>query len=141
MRKMTDERWRAFVTHGARTGKLSTVKADGSPHVTPVWFLLDGDDIVLTTQKDGVKGRNLAHDGRFALCVDDDHPPYAFVILQGHADTSANPDEMLHWGGLLGTRYMGEDRTQEYAARNGGPGNLLVRAHIDKVIAFNDIAD
>ncbi|MFD5342055.1 PPOX class F420-dependent oxidoreductase [Streptomyces hawaiiensis] len=141
MRKMTDEQWREFVTHSTRTGKLSTVKADGSPHVTPVWFLLDGDDIVLTTEEDGVKGRNLARDGRFALCVDDDHPPYAFVILQGRAETSANPDEMLHWGGLLGARYMGEDRTQEYAARNGGPGNLLVRAHIDKVIAFNGIAD
>jgi hypothetical protein len=48
---------------------------------------------------------------------------------------------MLHWGGLLGARYMGEDRTQGYAARNGGPGNLLVRARIDKVIAFNGIAD
>jgi hypothetical protein len=48
----------------------------------------------------------------------------------------------VHWGGLLGARYMGEDRTQGYAARrNGGPGNLLVRAHIDNVIAFNDIAD
>jgi hypothetical protein len=48
---------------------------------------------------------------------------------------------MLHWGGLLGDRYMGVDRTQEYAARNGVPGHLLVRAHIDEVIAFNGIAD
>ncbi|PAZ15558.1 PPOX class F420-dependent enzyme [Streptomyces sp. SA15] len=142
MRKMTSEQWRAFITHGTRTGKLSTVRADGSPHVTPVWFLLDGDDIVLTTEKDGVKGRNLARDGRFALCVDDDRPPYAFVVLQGRAETSENPEEMLRWGGLLGARYMGEDRTQEeYAARNGGPGNLLVRGHIHKVIAFDGIAD
>ncbi|MFD5156743.1 hypothetical protein ACFWMJ_01480 [Streptomyces hawaiiensis] len=96
---------------------------------------------MLTTEKDGVKGRDLTRDGRFAFCVDDDHPPYAFVILPGHAETSAHADEMPHWGGLLGARYMGEDRTQEYAARNGGPGNLLVRAHIDKVIAFNGIAD
>ncbi|MDT0344175.1 PPOX class F420-dependent oxidoreductase [Streptomyces litchfieldiae] len=141
MRKMTDEQRRAFVTHGTRAGKLSAVRADGSPHVTPVWFLHDRDDIVLTTEKDGVKGRNLARDGRFALCVDDDRPPCAFVTLQGHAETSENPDEMLRWGGLLGARYMGEDRTQEYAARNGGPGNLLVRAHIDKVIAFDGTAD
>ena len=141
MRKMTDEQWRAFVTHGTRTGKLSTVRADGSPHVTPVWFLLDGDDIVLTTEKDGVKGRNLARDGRFALCVDEDRPPYAFVLLQGCTETCDDPEEMLRWGGLLGARYMGEDRTKEYAARNGGPGNLLVRGHIDKIIAFTGIAD
>jgi PPOX class probable F420-dependent enzyme len=141
MRKMTEEEWRAFVSHGTRTGKLSTVRADGSPHLTPVWFLLNGEDVVLTTEKDGVKGRNLARDGRFALCVDEDRPPYAFVLLQGHAQVSEDPDAMLHWGGLLGARYMGEDRTQEYAVRNGGPGNLLVRARIDKVIAFNGIAD
>jgi nitroimidazol reductase NimA-like FMN-containing flavoprotein (pyridoxamine 5'-phosphate oxidase superfamily) len=49
--KMTDEEWRAFVSHGTRTGKLSTVRADGSPHVAPIWFLLDGDDVVFNTGK------------------------------------------------------------------------------------------
>ncbi|MEU0117510.1 PPOX class F420-dependent oxidoreductase [Streptomyces bobili] len=141
MQKMTEQQWRAFVTEGTRTGKLSTVRADGSPHVTPVWFLLDGDDIVLTTEKGGVKGRNLARDGRFALCVDEDRPPYAFVLLQALATISEDPDGMLRWGGLLGARYMGEDRTEEYAARNGGPGNLLVRGRIGKVIALAGIAD
>ena len=141
MRKMTEQQWRAFVTHGTRTGKLSTVRADGSPHVTPVWFLLDGDDIVLTTEKDGVKGRNLARDPRFVLCVDEDRPPYAFVLLHARAAISEDPDRMSHWGGLLGARYMGGDRVEEYAARNGGPGNLLVHGRIDKVIAFDGIAD
>ncbi|MEU5891836.1 PPOX class F420-dependent oxidoreductase [Streptomyces sp. NPDC047461] len=141
MRKMTEQQWRTFVTHGTRTGKLSTVRADGSPHVTPVWFLLDGDDIVLTTEKNGVKGRNLARDGRFALCVDEDRAPYAFVVLQGRADISEDPDDMLRWGGLLGARYMGDDRAEEYGARNGGPGNFLVRGRIDKVIAFAGVAD
>jgi PPOX class probable F420-dependent enzyme len=138
---MTERQWRAFVTHGTRTGKLSTVRADGSPHVTPVWFLLDGDDIVLTTETEGVKGRNLTRDGRFVLCVDEDRPPYAFVLLQGRARTSEDPDDALRWGGLLGARYMGDDRAEEYGARNGGPGNLLVRGRIDKVIALDGIAD
>jgi PPOX class probable F420-dependent enzyme len=141
MRKMTERQWRAFVTHGTRTGKLSTVRADGSPHVTPVWFLLDGDDIVLTTERGGVKGRNLVRDGRFALCVDEDRPPYAFVLIQGRAAISEDSVDMLRWGGLLGARYMGRDRTEEYAARNGGPGNILVRGRIGKVIAFDGIAD
>ncbi|MFF3343003.1 PPOX class F420-dependent oxidoreductase [Streptomyces flavidovirens] len=130
-----------FITHGTRTGKLSTVRADGRPRVTPVWFLLDGDDIVLTTEKNGVKGRNLARDGRFALCVDQDRPPYAFVLLQGRAEISEDSDGTLHWGGLLGARFMGNDCAEEYAARNGGHGNLLVRGRIDKVIAFDGIAD
>ncbi|MFF6803844.1 TIGR03618 family F420-dependent PPOX class oxidoreductase [Streptomyces sp. NPDC012616] len=141
MHRMTDQQWRAFVSHGTRTGKLSTVRPDGSPHVTPVWFLFDGDDVVFNTEEDGVKGRNLARDGHFALCVDEDRPPYAFVLLQGRADLSEDPDETLRWATRLGARYMGEDSAEEYAARNGGPGNLLVRARIDKVIAFAGIAD
>jgi PPOX class probable F420-dependent enzyme len=124
MKEMTDGQWRAFVSHGTRTGKLSTVTADGSPHVTPTWLPLDGDDVVFNTDKAGVKGRNLIRDGRFALCVDDDQPPYAFVVLKGRAEVSEEPDETYLWAGRLGARYMGEDRADEYAARSGGAGEL-----------------
>ena len=46
---MTDEEWRAFVLEGTRTAKVATVRPDGRPHVAPVWFVLDGDDVVFTT--------------------------------------------------------------------------------------------
>lgn len=71
---MAADEWRAFLAAGTRTGKLSTVRADGGPHLAPIWFILDGDDIVLTTAATSAKGRNLARDGRVALCVDDDRP-------------------------------------------------------------------
>lgn len=138
---MTDEQWRAFVSHGTRTGKLSTVRADGRPHVTPIWFLLDGDDVVFNTGQDSVKGRNLARDGRVALCVDDDRPPYDFVVLEGQAELSEDPDEVRLWATRLGGRYMGEGRAEEFGARNGVPGELLVRVRIDKVLAYARVAD
>ena len=139
--KMTDEEWRAFVSYGTRTGKLSTVRADGSPHVTPIWFVLDGDEVVFNTGKSSVKGRNLARDGRVALCVDDDRPPYAFVILQGQARISEDLDELRHWAGRIGARYMGEERAEEFEARNGVPGELLVRVKIDKILAQKGVSD
>ncbi|MCT7362902.1 PPOX class F420-dependent oxidoreductase [Mycolicibacterium llatzerense] len=138
---MTDEQWRAFVTHGTRTGKLATVRADGRPHVVPVWFALDGDELVFQSEKAAVKARNLARDPRFALTVDDDRPPYAFVAIQGHATMSDEPDEVRYWAGRLGARYIGEDRAEEYAARNGGPGIVVVRGSIDRVHAIDGIAD
>ncbi|MEV0642559.1 PPOX class F420-dependent oxidoreductase [Streptomyces sp. NPDC050619] len=138
---MTDIEWREFVSHGTRTGKLSTVRADGSPHVAPIWFLLDGDDVVFNTGKDTVKGRNLARDGRVALCVDDDRPPFGYVILRGHARTLEDLDEVRHWAGRIGARYMGEERAEEFGARNGVPGELLVRVTIDKVLAQKSVAD
>lgn len=139
--KMTEGEWRAFVSHGTRTGKLSTVRADGSPHVTPIWFLLDGDDFVFNTDKNSVKGRNLARDGRVALCVDEDQPPFAFVVLRGHAELSEDLDELRHWATLIGARYMGEERAEEFGERNGVPGELLVRVRIDKVLAYSAVAD
>ncbi|MFE9312226.1 MULTISPECIES: PPOX class F420-dependent oxidoreductase [unclassified Streptomyces] len=139
--KMTDEEWRAFVSYGTRTGKLSTVRADGSPHVAPIWFLLDGDDVVFNTGKETVKGRNLARDDRVALCVDDERPPFTFVVLQGRARLSEDLDEVRRWATRIGGRYMGEERGEEFGARNGVPGELLVRVRIDKVVAVKDLAD
>jgi PPOX class probable F420-dependent enzyme len=139
--KLTDEQWRAFVSHGTRTGKLSTVRADGRPHVTPIRFLLDGDTVVFNTGADSVKGRNLARDGRVALCVDNDRPPYDFVVLEGRAELSEDLDEVRNWATRIGGRSMGEDRAEEFGARNGVPGELVVRIHIEKVLAYTRIAD
>ncbi|MGW0495672.1 PPOX class F420-dependent oxidoreductase [Streptomyces sp. NPDC003007] len=138
--KMTDAQWREFVSHGTRTAKLSTVRADGSPHVAPIWFLLDGDEVVFNTGQDTVKGRNIVRDGRVALCVDDDRPPYSFVVLRGRARVSDDLDVTRHWATRIGARYMGEERAEEFGARNGVPGELLVRVTVDRVLAERDIA-
>ncbi|MDT9696818.1 PPOX class F420-dependent oxidoreductase [Streptomyces sp. P17] len=139
--KMTDTEWREFVSHGTRTAKLSTVRVDGSPHVAPIWFLLDGDEVVFNTGSTSVKGRNIARDGRVALCVDDDRPPFDFVVLQGKAQISQDPEQLRHWAARIGARYMGEERAEEFGARNGVPGELLVRVAIEKVLAHKSVAD
>jgi hypothetical protein len=55
VKEMTAEERRAFLAHGTRTGKLATVRADGSPHAAPVWFVLDGDELVFKTWHESVK--------------------------------------------------------------------------------------
>lgn len=137
---MTDAQWRSFLSTGTRTGKLSTVRADGSPHVAPVWFVVDGDDVVLNTGADTVKGRNLARDPRVALCVDDERPPFSFVTLHGRAELSDDLAELRTWAARIGARYMGEERAEEFGARNGVPGELLVRVRVEKIVAISDLA-
>ncbi|MFG2863273.1 PPOX class F420-dependent oxidoreductase [Streptomyces sioyaensis] len=139
--KMTKDEWQRFLSEGTRTGKLATVRADGSPHVAPVWFLMDGDELVFNTGEDTVKGRNLARDGRVALCVDDDRPPFSFAVVHGTAATSSEPADLRHWATRIAARYMGEDRAEEYGARNGVPGELVVRVRIDKVVAMAALTD
>ena len=87
-----------------------------------------------------MKASALRRDGRAALSVDDQQPPYSFVIIEGRATLSDDLSEVRRWAGLLGGRYLGADRAEEFAARNGVPGELLVRLRISKVIAQRDIA-
>jgi PPOX class probable F420-dependent enzyme len=130
---------REFLTKGTRTAKLAYVASDGRPLVVPVWFVLEGDDVVFTTGKNTAKGRTIARDPRLAVCVDSEEPPYGFVQVQGTAVTSEDPDELVRSATLLGHRYMGADRAEEFGRRNSAPGELLVRLRPAKVIAQLDI--
>jgi PPOX class probable F420-dependent enzyme len=137
---MERDEWRAFLVEGTRTAKLATTRADGRPHVVPIWFLLDGDDVVFTTWHESLKARSLRRDPRVALCVDDDRPPFAYVELGGRATLSDDLDEVRAWATRLGRRYMGAERGEEFGARNGVPGELLVRVHVDHVVAVAAVA-
>jgi PPOX class probable F420-dependent enzyme len=130
-----------FLSDGTRTGMLGYVAADGRPLVVPVWFIVDGNQLVFTTPKHSAKGRALGRDPRVVICVDDPHPPYSFVQVQGTASTGEDPGELLAAATRLGGRYMGADRAEEYGRRNGVPGELIVRITPTKVVEGFDIAD
>lgn len=138
---MTDDQRRAFLLAGTRTGVLSTVRADGQPHAAPVWFTLDGDDVVFTTGASTAKGRNLRRDPRAVITVDDSAPPYSYVIIRGQVELSDDLDALLRWATVLGGRYMGAERAEEFGRRNAVPGELLVRLHPDRIIAEANIAE
>ena len=140
-RRMTDDEWRAFALHGTRTAKVATVRPDGRPHVAPVWFVLDGDDVVFTTGADSVKGRSLRQDPKVSLCIDDERPPFSFVVIEGTASISDDLDEMLPLATALGGRYMGTEQAEGFGRRNAVPGELLVRVRIERIVARADIAD
>ncbi|HEY8598242.1 MAG TPA: pyridoxamine 5'-phosphate oxidase family protein [Thermomicrobiales bacterium] len=89
MQSMTPDECRAFLLERAHTGKLATVRADSRPHIAPIWFTLDGDDLPFTTWHTAVKAVNIRRDGRLALCVDDDTSPFSYVIAEGTPTNSA----------------------------------------------------
>jgi PPOX class probable F420-dependent enzyme len=138
---MTPDEIRAFLLQGTRTAALATVRADGRPHVAPVWFTLDGDDLLFTTGESTVKGANLRRDGRVALMVDDEEPPFAFVSIEGDVSLSDDLGTMRHWAIRIAARYMGEDQADAYGKRNAVPGELLVRVRPTKIVAVKGVAD
>ena len=141
-RSMTEQEWRTFASEGTRTGKLATMRADGRPHVTPVWFVLDDQGrLVLTTAATSLKGKAVSRDPRVCLCVDDERPPYSYVTIEGEAEVSEDLDEMLIWATRIGGRYMGADRAKAFGRRNAVPGELLVRIKPTNVVARAGVAD
>ena len=130
-----------FLSAGTRTGKLATTRADGSPHVAPIWFILDGDDLVFMTGANTVKGKAILRDPRVALCVDDERPPFSFAIVEGTVTVSRDLDEMLPLSIAIARRYMGDDQAEQYGRRNAVEGELLVRLHRTRVTAVAEIAD
>jgi PPOX class probable F420-dependent enzyme len=131
----------AFLSEGTRTGMLGYLASDGRPLVAPVWFVVDGGDLVLNTAANTAKGRALARDPRVVMTVDDPHPPYSFVQVQGVAALSEDPDELRDVATRTGSRYMGAERADEFGRRNGIPGELVVRITPTKVIKAFDVAD
>ena len=140
-REMTPEEARSFLLAETRTGKLATVRRDGRPHVTPIWFTLDRDDVVFTTHHRSMKAQAIRRDPRVCLCVDDQTPPYSYVMVEGEASLHDSLAELRRWATVIGGRYMGDDRAEEYGARNGVPGELLVRVAPARVIVRAEIAD
>ena len=137
-----------FLMQGTFTGKLGTIKKDGSSHVVPFWFVLDNrnsrgqiGDIILTTGDTSVKAQNIQRDNRVSICVDNQIPPFSFVTIFGSAKIQPyKQKEVLKWATKIAERYMGKDNAEAYGKRNSEEGLVLVRIKPTRIIAEKDIA-
>jgi PPOX class probable F420-dependent enzyme len=142
---MTDAEVRAFLgSDPPHTGKIAMTRKDGSPHVAPIWYAVDDGatqlELLFNTGADTLKGRILRRDPRVALCVDDERPPFSFVIVRGKVELIDALEQVRHWAAVIGGRYMGADQASAYGERNGVPGELLARLHVEHVVSEVDLA-
>jgi PPOX class probable F420-dependent enzyme len=148
MTEMSKAEVARFLMQGTFTGKLATVKKDGSPHVVPIWFVVENGkgrgkagNIILTTGDTSVKANNIQHDDRVSICIDDQKPPFSFVTIHGTAKIYPyKQKEVLEWATKIAERYVGKKNAKTYGEVNGGEGAVLVRIKPTKVIAEKDIS-
>ncbi len=76
---------------------------------------------------------------QISICVDDESPPYAFVIVQGTAKLYDNHKDLLKWNTILGGRYMGKELAEVYGKRNSVEESLLVEVTPTKMISNKDV--
>ena len=141
MREMTTEEALEFLSTGTRTAKVAWVASDGRPHVAPIWFVVEDGDILFATSAEAGKSRAMRRDARVSLVVDVEEPPYAFVKVDGTVEITEDPDEVLRVATLVGGRYMGADQAEAYGARNGVPGECVVRLRPSSIAGFDGISD
>ncbi len=143
MRPLTEAEIRQFMRSGSRTGKLATVKPDGSAHIKPIWFDFDDatGDLVFLTGAGTVAARNLQRDPRLSVLVDEEVMPFAWARLDGRAEIYEDSDDLLHWATETCRRYVGDDRAEEYGRRNAVPGEWLIWVKPARLVGYGAVAD
>jgi PPOX class probable F420-dependent enzyme len=140
MAKMTEDDMLAFLAEGAHTGKLATASPAGAPHVAPVWFVVDGRDLVFTTHRETLKGRHLLANPRAALAADSEAYPHTFVTVRGPVTLEETAADLVDWATRLAARYVPAGQAESYGKRNGVPGEMLCRLHIERLTGERAVA-
>ena len=89
---------------GKLFGKLATTMKDGSPHVTPIWYVLVDGRVVVNTTTKRVKYFNIRRDNRVCFLVDDGYP-YVIVFGKARIANERNAKKDIE---TLAVRYLGE---------------------------------
>jgi PPOX class probable F420-dependent enzyme len=150
MAQMTKSEIKKFLMKDTFTGKLATVKKNGSTHVVPIWFVVEEvnsrnrntvGDIYFTTGRDSVKAKNIQRDSRVSICVDDQTPPFSFISICGNSKLIPyRQKEVLKWATKIAERYMGKKNAKAYGERNSDEDEVLIRIRPIKIIAEKDVA-
>jgi len=108
---------------GKNFANLATVMPDGSPQVTPVWIDRDGDTILVNSQGERLKSKNLARDPRVALSIFDQSDPYTSVTIRGRVKeiTKKGAEEHID---KMAKKYLGKER---YPWRQPGKARILIK--------------
>ena len=115
---------------------VTTMRPDGTPHVTPVWHLVDGDEVVVAVARDTVKARNVRANPQVALCVAADQRPQPWALINGTARLSEERVEEIVR--TVSFHYLGEEE--------GGPyveeilqmlDFVILRITPERIIAFD----
>lgn len=116
--------------------RVTTLDADGYPHTVPIWYMLDGDDILIATGPVARKVRNVRANPKGAVTVGgdelDDHARYTpGYLFQGEWTLEGEPG--FDWIRRIARRYWADDARVEREIAAWGPHQAL-RFRIQRAI-------
>ena len=128
------ERQRAFLD-GPRQAIVATLRRDGTPSQSIVWYARDGDTLWLSVRPDSVKARHVGRDARVSVLVPTDDGA-GYLRIDGTAAVDGEVDTASRRA-LIG-RYVGADRAEAWMAGHPLPSpNARIRIRPTHVAEYN----
>ena len=135
MPRMTQSEQNAFLSDPGVLMRIGTVRADGRPLVTPIWFLHEDGAVWFTPRENSEWLANLRRDPRVCLDIDEQTMPYRKVIVEGEAELVFDLGEDDRWRDLyrrIGRRYGPEWQVEEYVQETIDQPRALLRVRLDR---------
>jgi PPOX class probable F420-dependent enzyme len=108
MARALSEKARALLQE-RRFAVLGTINKDGSPQLTTMWYLLEGDVILMNTKAGRTKERNMRRDPRISVCIEDG---YSYVTISGIVEMIDDSQVAQRDIYRLAVRYNGEEEAR-----------------------------
>ncbi len=128
---MLDETIRALLQKPL-IARMSTIGPDGYPHTVPVWFMLDGEDIVIISVRDTGKVRHIARNPRGAVVIGGEPGDGGGYLFKG--DFSIEDDPGDRWVKALIYRYETGEQAEKDARDWADLDIIVVRLKPKKVL-------
>ena len=124
----------AFLTERGILMRIATVHPDGSPLVTPIWFVFEDGSIFFTPRARSQWRDNIARDPRVALCIDEQPLPYRKVIVEAEPELVHDLGEDDEWRDLyrrIARRYIDDEQAEGYIQATIDEPRALYRVRLD----------
>jgi len=132
-----------FLSAG-HTARIATVKPDNSPHVTPVWYLWENNQLLMAIPKDSVKARNIRQNNKVAVTIDTDKAPIKAVIIEGTAKIAELTDDIERKiDRRMAAKYVKPEYLDEYIEWFSAQGieYIYIRIRPEKIISWDSSKD
>ncbi len=120
---MTPAEREAFLAD-LHVGILSIQRDGKGPLALPIWYQYEDGEVIISMSGDSVKATLLRRHGRASMTVQDETPPYRYVMVEGPVTVAHEDRDILP----MAVRYLGDELGASYAEQNPPTGaSVIVR--------------
>jgi PPOX class probable F420-dependent enzyme len=119
----------ARLAKGKNLASVVTLMPDGQPQAQLTWIDHDGENILVNTEPQRQRAKNISRDPRTTVLIHSDENPWDWAEIRGHVMNIIDGSQAREHIDELSRRYVGTD----YTAPIGPGGRVILVIAPDKV--------